>query len=486
MPHSNPIIKQTDIFLSPDNSRVVLRRFTPHPENRITGIVQRILSLPESHVESRCNYLLARFSQRHLDLEKILLEHFESIKIHYDTDCKLSESRKLLIGAYFSNEYSFESAALFNPSIVPHPDQSNLPTNSLRFIMSLRAVGEGHISSLVFRTGVIDSKHHISIDDTSPFAAVAPVMPDLIYNKKNFQHKIATMGFENDYSKILLNQLPEAFTVNHLTDLFAETAQDTSQFSESDLVTRDKILWLALSNYGVKISDNQPLSHWILFPASPTEKNGIEDARFVKFTENDGEIKYYATYTAYDGKVILPQLLETDFKHFKMKTLNGKAATNKGLALFPRRINHHFAMLSRQDNDSISLMYSKDIEHWQDTTRILRPEYDWEFFQTGNCGSPIETSKGWLVITHGVGPFREYSLGAILLDLDDPSKVIGRLAEPLIVPTDKVKGGYVPNVVYTCGCMLHQDQLIIPYALSDLQTTIATVDLNQLLQMLRS
>ena len=484
MLHSNPIIKQTGILLSPDNSRVVLRRFSPHPEKRITSIINRVHTLPEDKVKINLDLLLSRFSERHLDLEKKLLDIFESIQVHYDTDYELSISRKLLIGAYFSNEYAFESAALFNPSIVPHPDQSNLPPDSLRFIMSLRAIGEGHISSLVFRTGIIDAAHNVSIDPIPHYAAVAPIKPDSSYDKECFKRKLTEMGFQNELSTTVLDLLPDFFTMDQLQTVLFNTIRQGHHYLENDLLIRDKILWLAYSNYEISIPTHQPLDYWVIFPASPTEKNGIEDVRFVRFVEDDGSPRYYATYTAYDGKVILPQLLETDFESFRMITLNGSAVLNKGMALFPRRFNGKFAMLSRQDNDSISLMYSDNIHFWHESSRIIKPKYAWEFFQIGNCGSPIETELGWLVLTHGVGPFREYSIGAILLDLNDPSRVIGRLKQPLMVPDDTFKGGYVPNVVYTCGCLIHLNKLILPYAISDLKTKIATLDLSHLLQLL--
>ncbi|MCX7000104.1 MAG: glycoside hydrolase family 130 protein [Candidatus Sumerlaeota bacterium] len=486
MSKTNSLVSRTKILLSPDSSRVVLRKFNPDPESRISSIVGRINALSEKEVARNLKVIVSRFSKKHLQTEETLLAHYESVKSFFDTDYDISAARKLLIGAYFTNEYAFESAALFNPSIVSHPDQSGLPAGSVRFIMSLRATGEGHISSLTFRTGVIDSSCTVSIDPVSQYAAVAPPMPDSPYDKVCFRYKLAEMRFDNEFSRSVLAPLPDFFTINQLQESLSNLVRQNHRYSENDKLVHDKILWLAHSNYGVSISERHPLSYWVIFPASPSEKNGIEDARFVRFIDDDGSSRYYATYTAYDGRVILPQLLETDFKNFKMITLNGSAVQNKGMALFPRRINGNFAMLSRQDNESIFLMYSDNIHFWHEAVRIVRPKYDWEFMKIGNCGSPIETDIGWLVLTHGVGPFRQYSIGALLLDRSDPSKVLGRLAEPILFPTGIFRDGYVPNVVYTCGYLVHKDKLIVPYALSDWKITIAIIDLRHLLQLLQA
>jgi predicted GH43/DUF377 family glycosyl hydrolase len=294
------------------------------------------------------------------------------------------------------------------------------------------------------------------------------------------------MGFDNEFSNSVLGSLQDTFTINQLQESLSNFIQQNHRYSEDDKLVRDKILWLAFSNYEVSLPGTYPLSHWVIFPASPSEKNGIEDVRFVRFVDDDGSCRYYATYTAYDGNVVHPQLLETDFKNFKMITLNGEAVENKGMALFPRKINGKFAMLSRQDNESIFLMYSDNIHFWHEAVRIVRPKYDWQFVQIGNCGSPIETDCGWLVITHGVGPLRQYTIGAILLDRSDPSKIIGRLSDPLIFPSNSFRDGYVPNVVYTCGSLIHNNKLILPYALSDSKTTVAIIDLPLLLQQLQS
>ena len=484
MPKTNLLITQTKILLVPNSSRVVLRRFFPGPDNRVTSIIGRINALTEKEVVRNLKTVISHFSKRHLRTEEKLLAHYESVKSFFDTDYDITDSRKLLIGAYFTNEYAFESAALFNPSIVIHPDQSGVAEGSVRFIMSLRATGEGHISSLTFRTGEIDSACNIKMDPFSKFSAVADPIPDPTYDKTSFRYKLAEMGFDNDFSNSVLAVLQDTFSIHQLQEALSNFVRQNHRYSEDDKLVHDKILWLAFSNYEVSVPDEYPLSHWIVFPASPTEINGIEDARFVRFTEDDGSSRYYATYTAYDGRLVHPQLLETDFKNFKMITLNGEAVQNKGMALFPRKINGKYAMLSRQDNESIFLMYSDNIHFWHEAVKIVRPKYDWEFVQLGNCGSPIETDLGWLVLTHGVGPLRQYSIGAILLDKNDPSKVIGRLPEPILFPEGIYRDGYVPNVVYTCGSLVHKEKLIVPYALSDSKTTVIIIDLPELLKQL--
>lgn len=484
MPKTEALVKQTKIVLTPDHRKTVLRQYYPGPESRIASVANRVNALSETAVASELKVLCARFSKRHLKIEAKLLTHFQTAEKYFAADDEFSTNKKLLIGTYFTQEYAYESAALFNPSIVPHPDQSDLPIGSVRFIMSLRATGEGHISSMTFRTGVIDAVCHISIDPVSRYPEIAPIKQDSSYDNVRFGLKLAEMGYENDFTRSIQSALPDFFTLDQLRDALSIFIAQNHRHSEHDKQTHDKILCLALANYEVSFPGQHPLSSWVVFPAFPSEANGIEDVRFVRFVDEDGSVRYYATYTAYDGKAIMPQLFETDFQSLRVVTLNGAAVQNKGMALFPRKINGKYVMLSRQDSVNISLMYSDRIHFWEEAVKIVEPQYVWEFLQVGNCGSPIETESGWLLLTHGVGPLREYSIGALLLDLDDPSKVIGRLEKPIIVPSGAFKGGYVPNVVYTCGSLVHQGRLIVPYGVSDINTTIVTIDLNDLLQLL--
>ncbi len=403
--------------------------------------------------------------------------------VHYLlTDAPLTENRQLLLGAYFTQEYALESAALFNPSIVWHPDQSNLAAGSRRFVLSLRAVGEGHISSVTFRSGVIDGDNRLSIDEPTRFVTTPKFVPDALYEKDLFLRKLVELELGNAFTESVFAALENEFTLNQLENSLQSGLREHRSRRRELTPIVEQVVTLAKSNYEITYLPEHELSERLIFPFGPTETNGIEDARFVQFQEENGRSRYYATYTAYDGKMVLPQLLETrDFLHFKMHTLNGPAITDKGLAMFPRKINGHYAMLSRQDGEHLYLMYSDMLYFWHTKEMIVKPTYPWEFVQMGNCGSPIETDAGWLVLTHGVGPMRKYCIGAILLDLDDPSRVIGRLKEPLLTPNENEREGYVPNVVYSCGSVIHNGHLVLPYAMSDYATTFATVPVDELL-----
>ena len=356
-----------------------------------------------------------------------------------------------------------------------------MPKDALRFILSLRATGEGHISSITFRTGKIRAHNRITMTPPVPFVTEPERVPNGAYTKGLFTHKLEEAGVQNDFCKRVLAQLHDDFTLKELHAVLAASGLTDTSDATAVWAARG-ILLLAESNYEVDFAPASQISQRVLFPSAPSQSNGIKDARFVRFQKDDGGFTHFATYTAYDGKITLPQLLETpDFVHFKFSTLNGPAVQNKGMALFPRKINGQFAMLSRQDDENILIMFSPNIHFWADPQILLAPAQPWEFIKLGNCGSPIETEAGWLVLTHGVGAMRKYCLGAILLDLDAPSRVIRRLREPFLCPNEAEREGYVPNVVYTCGALLHGRELIIPYAMSDSTTSFATVSLDELL-----
>lgn len=417
-------IRRHSITLEPRCERVILRPFEPSDDAHIGRIFDRTLALTEEEALGSLESITRSFGDRHRDIESTLLGNYERVAARVPVGAPISRGRRLLLGAQFSGEYSLECAALFNPSIVLHPDQSGLPAGGVRFILSLRSVGEGHISSIQFRQGTIDGDGELALDPPSGFASLAQIRPNPRYKKK-------------------------------------------------------KVI------YAIDFPPTLSLDERVIFPVTSNESNGIEDARFVRFVEEDGSDRYYAPYTAYSGHGISPQLIETeDFLHFRVLTLEGSAVQNKGMALFPRRVGGRYAMLSRQDSENILIMFSDDPHSWSDPTILLRPEAPWESVKIGNCGSPIETEAGWIVITHGVGPMRTYSLGAALLDLDNPTKVLGRLSKPLITAEGADREGYVPNVVYSCGSLLHGGNLILPYAMSDRTTTIATVSLNDLLSAL--
>ena len=475
-------VRRHDITLLPESARVIIRPFIPTDSHRIMTIIGRALALTEDEVVQQLTAVRLEFDTRHFDIEVILLSHFERVKPHIFTHRPLSIERQLLIGALFSGEYALESAALFNPSIVPHPDQSDIPEGGLRFLLSLRATGEGHISSIEFRVGTISPEGDIQIVPVSRFVTLPEVLPNPSYRKKRFMIKLHEMNLDDEFSSAVLAPLSENFTRSELNQSVHNLQQEIQPGTRGLVRALESIQWLADSNYELLFNPKLAMSERILFPVSLNESNGIEDARFVRFVDDDGSTLYCATYTAYNGRTILPQFIETeDFLHFRILTLNGSAVQNKGMALFPRRIGGRYAMLSRQDDENLFLMYSNNPHFWSDPQLILRPCEMWESVKIGNCGSPIETEAGWLVITHGVGPMRKYSIGAVLLDLEDPSKVIGRLREPLLTPTGNEREGYVPNVVYSCGSMLHGRQLILPYAMSDKATAIVSIPLDDLL-----
>jgi len=459
-----------------------MRPFYPTSDDVARRIVARVMALSDKAVAQLLGQVMGEFEDRHENVEKIFRRRFVEVSHYLGEELEPSVERQALIGSHFTHEYSPESAALFNPSIVLHPDQTGLPKGAVRFILSLRATGEGHISSITFRVGIVSAQSRITLTPSVPFVTEPERVSDAAYDKPLFARKLKELDVQNDFCQRVLDQLPEAFV---LADLHRVVNAERRKTDSAD-VTIDRaarrILLLAESNYEVNFTSNSQISQRVIFPSTASQRNGIEDARFVRFENEDGSFTYYATYTAYDGKITLPQLLETqNFVHFKFSTLNGPAVQNKGMALFPHKINGRYVMLSRQDDENILIMFSNNIHFWEKPKLLLSPSQPWEFFKMGNCGSPIETEAGWLVISHGVGAMRKYCLGAFLLDLNDPTRVIGRLREPLLSPNESEREGYVPNVVYTCGALLHGRELVVPYAMSDSATTFATVSLDELL-----
>lgn len=485
-------LKRTQVVLHPDRRRVLLRPFLLSNDSpgtapataveRARRICANVTALPEDEVRALWEQVQAEFGGRHAKTEQFLLNRFELVRPLLNGAPSFSEERALLLGAYFSHEYSLEAAALFNPSMVLHPDQSGLPPGSVRFVLSLRATGEGHISSITFRTGTLDSESNVVINAPTRYCLEPEQVPNASYENALFERKLRELGLVGDFTREALQQLGPSFTLDELRAAVGRAGERLGARDEQTEAVARKTLMFAQSNYEVQFPLDSRLSERVLFPTTPSQSNGIEDARFVLFRNDDGTSTYYATYTAYDGKMILPQFIETaDFRHFKFITLNGPAVQNKGMALFPRKINGHYVMLSRQDYENIYVMFSDHLHFWYSAQRLLEPKFPWEFIQLGNCGSPIETEAGWLVLSHGVGPMRKYCIGAFLLDRDEPTKVIGRVREPLITPNENEREGYVPNVVYSCGSLLQGRRLVIPYAMSDYATTFATLSLDELL-----
>jgi predicted GH43/DUF377 family glycosyl hydrolase len=473
------------VRLLADPHRVIARLFVPGGPSRVRAIIARVGALPDAEVSSMLGALVADYRRRHKDIRGIFRHHYAQALALCGDAPDPSEDRRLLLGAYFTNEYSLESVAVFNPSMVAHPDQNGVPAGHVRFVMSLRACGEGHISSIEFRTGLVDAAHGVTVDPQTRYALTARPVDDALYDKESYVLKLHEMKSHVPLAEPILDLLDGSFTASDLEYAIARCRPDVNVTQYKELV--DVMRWLAHSNYELEFSPNTDLSERVIFPVSESESRGIEDARFVRFTYPGGRVAYFATYTAYNGLRVLPQLIETtDFRHFKINTLNGPCVQNKGMALFPRKVGGQFVMVSRLDGENIFLLRSDNIHFWREATLVYEPRRPWEFVQVGNCGSPIETDEGWILLTHGVGPMRQYWLGALLLDLEDPSQVIGELAEPLLVPNEDERDGYVPNVVYSCGALRHGDTLIVPYAVSDSHTSVATVSIPELIAALRA
>ncbi|MFO8054927.1 MAG: glycoside hydrolase family 130 protein [Bacteroidales bacterium] len=471
----------------PDFKRVIIR-FYDNGEERSYNLVQKILEMEDEEVEVILSQTLREFSKRHRNLTQKFLEHYEKAKEllkHTDVGLKrVAEKKKLLIGSYFSLEYSIVSAAFFNPSIVESNDQTGLIEGSRRVIVSFRATGEGHVSSIVFHTGIIDKNSELHFEQTGNYIDEAEVVKRSNYKKSTFIKKLREMNVDNTIISQVMGLLNDTFIYGELRKAVKDTLQRNNNNERKKRAIK-QIVWLADSHYQIRFSRDTHISERVIFPVSYTERKGIEDARFVRFIDDNDEVSYYATYTAYDGHTILPKLIVTkDFVHFEVKPLHGEGAQNKNLALFPRKINGKYVMLSRIDGVSSYIGFSDNLNLWEKPLKIQQPVYPWEYIQVGNCGAPVETSKGWLVITHGVGPMRKYCLGAALLDLEDPTREIGRLKEPLLEPNEEEREGYVPNVVYSCGPMIHQDKIIIPYGLSDTSSGFVSVELDVLLKRL--
>ncbi|MFA6549669.1 MAG: glycoside hydrolase family 130 protein [Candidatus Margulisiibacteriota bacterium] len=471
--------------IRPDQRRVITRLFRPANEKHLTNIIHRILSLDEPKAKSILKQTLKDFAHRHKDIRTVLMNNYEKIACYIQDPAPLSEERKLLIGACFTMEYSIESAALFNPSVVIYPKQNQMKKGQTRVIFSFRATGEGHISSIVFRSAIIDRDNSIFLEPISQFLGTPEIVLNRTYDRELFKAKLEELGHFSEAAKAIHQHLPASFTPDKMSQAIS-TVRDSNTFTPADLDdTVAHINWLAESNYEVFFPHGQLISERVIFPVSQNESNGVEDARFVRFIDDDGSVTYYATYTAYNGREILPQLIETkDFHRFKISTLNGPQARNKGMALFPRKINGHYAMVTRTDGENLYLSYSDNIHFWFEGAKIETPSKPWELLQIGNCGSPLETKKGWILLTHGVGPMRKYCIGVSLLDLKDPSKIIGQLEEPLLVPREEEREGYVPNVVYSCGSIILNGELIIPYAISDSESHVASIPVDELLDKL--
>ncbi|WP_166902376.1 glycoside hydrolase family 130 protein [Mycobacterium sp. DL440] len=475
--------------LAADPARVVSRLFVPGQEgfeiheSRAGAVLARLLDLGEAEVRSTLDDIIARHGGRHRDLVGTFRRHAAELADRLNPGRELSESRMLLLGAMFTNEYAVEGAALCNPSIVAHPDQSGTAAGSLRFVMSVRAIGEGHRSTIGFRTGTVDAAGDAVIDDAAPFATVGVTVPTLL-DAAVFRSELVGLGDAGESAEYVLGRLEDRFTRGELETQLDHLLghRSTRRRAQEAIALMRRI---ADRSYAVEFPRDTVLSEQILWPATESEAAGMEDARFVRFVDDDGSVAYHATYTAYSGSRISQQMLTTnDFRSFTSAPMVGRAAANKGLALFPRRIRGRFAAMSRSDRESNTVAYSDHLAVWPNSVPCQQPVTAWEALQLGNCGSPIETEAGWLVLTHGVGPMRTYRIGAVLLDLEDPTRILGRLTEPLLSPGPDEQFGYVPNVVYSCGALVHAGTLVLPYGIGDAAIGIATVPLAELIAAL--
>jgi predicted GH43/DUF377 family glycosyl hydrolase len=477
--------------LAADPSRVITRLFVPgqegfeHQDSRAGLVLGRILALDEDEVRASLDDVVTRFDHRHRDLIGAFQEHARELADRLDAAPGLSDARMMLLGATFTSEYAIEGAALCNPSMVAHPDQTGIPVGSLRFVMSVRGIGEGHISSIGFRSGIIDASGGVAMDAAPSFATVGNIVPVLL-DAAVIRSELTRLHDAGEGADFVLDALGERFTRSDLDEQLARLGRARRTHSHT-AETISLIQTIADRTYGVEFAGHTPLSERVLWPAMGAEAAGMEDARFVRFVDDDGSVRFYASYTAYSGTHVSQQLLETeDFTSFTSTPMVGPAAANKGLALFPRRVRGHYAAMSRADRESNSFAFSDAPFAWTESVPCQQPTRTWEALQLGNCGPPIETEAGWLVLTHGVGPMRTYRIGAVLLDLENPSRIVGQLREPLLSPAADEQNGYVPNVVYSCGGIVHSGMLIVPYGIGDAAIGFATVPLSRLLDVLKS
>jgi predicted GH43/DUF377 family glycosyl hydrolase len=474
-----------DAMLVPDPRRVIVKLFVPGEDDalvrtRAGAIIRRIAALDDDETAELLRQTLERFGDRHHDLEGTFRHHHDLVRHRVADSADLSPTARLLIGAYFSHEYAVEAAALCNPSMVEHPDQSGLHAGDLRVALSLRQIGEGHLSSIGFATAVIGAPDRVSVEDRSgPLVAGTRVSPR--HRRDLLAAGLAEIGWDNEVSATVLGSLPEVFDDDTFARALAHLPADLlSRSTATD--TLEQLRRTNAASYAVRFPADVPLHQRVLWPSTPAESNGMEDARFVSFVDGDGTRSYRATYTAYDGRAIAAGMLASDdLRQFEATPMRGPGARNKGVALFPRPVRGRQLALCRADGETVGLTTLDEASRWRRPTPLHVPERGWELIQGGNCGSPIETDAGWLVLTHGVGPMRRYAIGALLLDLEHPERVVAALPGALLAPDDRDRDGYVPNVVYSCGGLVHGGTLWLPYGASDARVAFATVDLGSLI-----
>lgn len=473
-------VKRSPVRLTADASLTITRLFWTGVD-RARNVIERVAALDDEHVSALLQSTQATFPHLADGLENIFLAHYEQVAKRVEMPPEMAHERKLYLGACFTMEYAFASAAMFNPSMTCAIDQSGLEPGALRFVMSLRVIGEGHLSSIVFRRGVVSAAGDIAMEPAGPYHEPLRRAEYERFSKAKFRVKLAELGVRDGIMEVVLRRLGERFTADELRE-----AINGPQSLIDGLLRPDSesagFEWLAGCDYDIEMSPEGSITEAVLFPICEAESQGMEDMRIVRFTDDDRSVRYYGTYTAYNGRQTLPQIVEMPELNFaRVRTLHGRCARNKGLALFPRKVGGYYMMSGRIDGENLYILKSDNIRVWDEAVMVQGPQFPWEVIQVGNCGSPIETDAGWLLLTHGVGPMRRYCIGAMLLDRDDPTKVLGRLEEPLLMPEAEERRGYVPNVVYSCGGIVHNRLLVIPYGISDAASSFATVSLDDLL-----
>ena len=476
-------VTRSPVRLAADANLTITRLFWAGPD-RARKVIGRIAALDDENVSRLLAATRADFAHLHLNLEDILLSHYQQVARRLEMTDQIQADRKLLIGAYFTLEYAFASAALFNPSMTPAVDQKGVKPGALRFSMSLRAVGEGHLSSIIFRSGIIDPAGNITLEAAAPYHEPTRMAEHDEFKTAKFRARPAVPGVRDEVIEGVLSELDDSFSLQDVLRI-VDRVQTRAQSAPHSDHEPHGIEWLTSCDYDIETSPDGNITELVLFPISEAESQGMEDMRLVRFAEDDGSLCYYGTYTAYNGRQVLPHLVEMPRPGLaRIRMLHGRCVKNKGLALFPRKVEGHYMMSGRIDGENLYILRSDNVRVWDEAVLVQEPQFPWEFMQIGNCGSPIETEAGWLLLTHGVGPMRHYCIGAMLLDLNDPTTLVGRLERPLLIPAADERTGYVPNVVYSCGGLVHNGVLVIPYGISDAATGFATVSLDDVLARL--
>jgi predicted GH43/DUF377 family glycosyl hydrolase len=478
-------ITRHDITMAPDDRRVVIKLFVPGEDaqlaqNRTSSLIERILQLDDDEIARLLDDVLARFSDRHHDVLAVFQHHYDLVSHRVPDEIELSPAARTLIGAYFSHEFSVEAAALCNPSMMPHPDQDDLLPGQLRAAISLRQVGEGHISSIGFCTAILGPGDRLKVEERTGPLMIGP-RTGARHRREMLAAGLAEEGVDNEASAYVVSAVPERYDDDEFEEILAHLPGELLA-RPTTAEALEAIRRIVATDYAVTFPATVPLDQRVLWPATPAESNGMEDARFVRFTDANGKVTYKATYTAYDGRHIGGrQLVTRDLRHFEVTALRGPAARNKGMALFPRPVGGRHLALCRSDGETLGLSTRDSQMQWQRAVPLLVPHRGWDLIQVGNCGSPIETPAGWLVLTHGVGPMRRYAIGAMLLDLDEPERVLADLPHGLLDPDAVEREGYVPNVVYSCGGLVHDGRFWLPYGASDVRVGFASVELDELI-----